>query len=86
MRRGGCEIRTCCDKVSATVNAPLDLFVQYSNVKEHRALVKGADDFHRHLSGWHDGAKVSRDYAEKKGQVIGLDVWAGSSAPRYSVR
>jgi transposase-like protein len=27
--------------------------------------------------GWHGGARVSRVYAEKKGQVIGLAEWAG---------
>jgi len=45
-RHGGCRMRTCCDRVSVTVNAPLDLFVQYSNVKEHRALARRADKFH----------------------------------------
>jgi len=48
-RHGGCRMRTCCDRVSATVNAPLDLFVQFSNVKEHRALVKRAGDFQQRV-------------------------------------
>jgi hypothetical protein len=45
--------------------------------KEHRAPVKRAGDIHRRNLGWHDGARVSRVYVEKKGQVIGLDEWAG---------
>jgi hypothetical protein len=46
--------------------------------KEHRAPVEGAGDIHRRNLRWHDGARFSRDNAEKKGQVIGLDEWAGT--------
>ncbi len=43
--------RTLCHVTQCeTVNAPLDLFDRYSNVKEHRALVKRVGDFQHRLS------------------------------------